>query len=185
VRTPHTSTTTAQLTDASAVGKLPAALVSADFSVTNSTQEVSTRWPEKFITSAATSSFPAIYHEVFTTASSTESGTVRRVTLLDKTGKAQDGKVFLEGHTAVDISALKTNNLLQDDPSGSTLESSALNGAYEAPNFLWLFKKSSTGDGVSAEDDSRDVVVYKLLKVDEVEVSGASTQVDLTYQRIF
>ncbi|MBI4220161.1 MAG: prepilin-type N-terminal cleavage/methylation domain-containing protein [Chloroflexi bacterium] len=190
VRTTHTVTLTASTTNsvAAAAGKLASALTATDYSLVTSAQEKSSRWPEKFITSSATATFASLYEDVFTTSGSGGAdGMVRRVIILDKDGKAQDGDAFLEGFTAIDVDALKTADLLHDDPTGSALESeSGLNG-YKVPNFLWVFEKSSSGAESAPENDSRDVAVYKLLKVQKVEPSAgqAATQVDLTYQRIF
>ncbi|MBI4220160.1 MAG: hypothetical protein HY682_08470, partial [Chloroflexi bacterium] len=90
-------------------------------------------------------------------------------------------------HTAVDIDRLKQQNFLRAVPSSSEQKTDALSGALSVPGFLWLFEKTSAAGGASASGSSREVVVYKLLSAEHVELAsgGTPTQVDLTYQRIF
>lgn len=187
VRTSHAVTLTASTT--ASVGKLVADLTATDFvAAATSSQQRSSRWPEKFITTASTSTFPAVYEMVFTTSGSgNANGKVRRVILLDKEGESVNGQAFLNGHTAIDIDALKTLNLLRQSPSSVEQDTVALSGTLAVPGFLWLFEKTTAAGGASAAGGSREVVVYKLLAAEHIEPTpGATpTQVDLTYQRIF
>ncbi|MBI2906181.1 MAG: hypothetical protein HYX92_00850, partial [Chloroflexi bacterium] len=49
------------------------------------------------------------------------------------------------------------------------------------PNFLWLFTKTSSSSAAERKDDSRDVAVFKLVKVEKIE---GTSNVKLTYQQI-
>ena len=180
VRTPHTIDTTAKLT--SVAGELADEATTAV--VTDAEQVIGTRWPELFITTAASSTFPARYAEVFTTSASVTDGVVDRVILLGKDGKTILGKDVLENFTAIDTSLLVTEGFLLSEPAGTQRKSKGVTGSL-FPNFLWLFRKT-TSAASSANNDSREVVVFKLIKIDRVEISGvAATQVDLTYRQVF
>jgi hypothetical protein len=70
---------------------------------------------------------------------------------------------------------------------GSTSESVS---ADEFHDFLWLFQKTTSAKGSSA-DDGRRAVVFKLTRVDEDENAttlpsgGTAKQVVLTYEQVF
>ena len=180
VRTPHTITTTASLT--SVVGESTEPFTTAV--VINAKQVISSRWPELFITTEATSTFPARYAEVFTTSASVTDGVVNDLILLGKTGTTILGKDLLKGFTAIDTALLVTEGFLLSEPVGTALTSEGVT-SNKFPNFLWLFQKT-TSAASGARNDSREVAVFKLIKIDRVEISGfKATQVDLTYRRVF
>ena len=144
----------------------------------NLTQEISDRWPEKFITQDDLGGlFDAQYDDVFQTV--TTAGRVVEVVVLDKSDKTIGGDDLLTGYTAVDIDTLVAGNLLLEAPSGTKLESDG------TPHFLWLFRKRSSTAGVVGDD--RETAVFKLTKIEKQEVVGQITNLDvkLTYVRIF
>ena len=183
VRTPHTVDTTAEVTTIAGESAEPFTTAV----LTNVTQVISTRWPELFITTAASSTFPARYSEVFTTSVSVTNGVVNRVILLGKDGKTIVGREKLEGFTAIDTALLVAEGFLLSEPAGTALNSEGVSGS-KFPNFLWLFEKT-TSAASSAQLDSREVAVFKLTKIDQVEITegpvAQATQVDLTYRRVF
>ncbi|MBF8268162.1 MAG: hypothetical protein HW388_1670 [Dehalococcoidia bacterium] len=171
VRTPHTVTTQTQVNGAA---------------LTSSEQVTSSKWPEKFITvaqgtlPAGVTAIGSVYSDVFETK--TAGIKVDKVVLLDEEGNSitAPGTNFLPKFTAIDMAELKRAKLLEKEPAGSELESDG------APNFLWLFEKtSSTADAVNA-DDSREVAVFKLVKVEIMETADTDGgSLELTYRRIF
>jgi prepilin-type N-terminal cleavage/methylation domain-containing protein len=189
VRAPHTVTTVAKLPVTG--GQLPSADTFAK--VADAQQVISSRWPEKFITHDAPG-FSSVYLEEITTnhslvpfggTSGNRGELVDTVVLLDQEGKTIMGSDFLKGFTAIDVAGLVTDNYLPKEPAGLDLTSDtglkdSAGAAFEVKNFLWLFKKTTSTTGVT--DDSRDVAVFKLVKVDQHETAS---KVNLTYQRIF
>ncbi len=171
VRTPHTVTT---LTKVSGV-----VVVAAQ-------QEVSSRWPEMFITKGAgvptltpgktaNSKYHAILHATGDTV------VVRDVILKDPDGITISGSDLLK-FTAIDLTKLSTLNLLRKLPDGVDKVSPTGVGTLTAPNFLWLFKKESSSLGTN---DDRTVAVFTLVKVQQNEdATPARSTVDLTYQQI-
>ena len=144
----------------------------------NLTQEISDRWPEKFITQDESAGlFVGKYDDVFQTV--TTAGRVVEVVILDKSDKTIGGDDLMTGYTAVDLDTLVAGNLLLAAPSGTKLESDGI------PNFLWLFKKRNSTAGVV--DDDRSIAVFKLTKIEEQEIAGQAANLDikLTYVRIF
>lgn len=180
VQTRHTVSSTAELT--TVAGESAEAATTA--LVTGAVQAISSRWPELFITTGASSTFPARYPEVFTTSDSVTSGVVNRVILLDKDGRTIDGKSLLERFTAIDAALLVREGFLFSKPESAEGTTEGVTGA-RFPNFLWLFEKR-TSAATGADNDSREVAVFKLLTVDQAESFGLpATQVDLIYRRLF
>ncbi|MBI2906178.1 MAG: SBBP repeat-containing protein [Chloroflexi bacterium] len=160
VRTSHTVTTTTLLPASSGQDGSLALLEPA----TQARQMVSSRWPEKFITLGQTpgdvSTIGAGYADVVQTGSNP---IVDSIVVLGSDGKTLAGKVLLERYTAVDLDALATQGLLAKKPAAAELRSD------NVPNFLWLFEKTSSSNAAERKDDSRDVVVFKLVKVEKIE----------------
>jgi len=149
VRTPHTVTVTPLV---------------GGVSVSNVQQLVSDRWPEVFITSAASAPTNVVtigtrYAHIFPTTNTI----VSEVALLDHDGAVLAGDSLIRGFTAVDLEKLRDGNYLAGIPEGARAQSAA-NGGLD--NFLWLFKKASS---VGSEGDDRRVAVFKLVKIEKLE----------------
>ncbi|MBI2919148.1 MAG: type II secretion system protein [Chloroflexi bacterium] len=155
-------------------------------------QEVSSRWPEMYVTQASSGNVPALtgrttpskYSSVFETHTSPH---VIDVTLTGKSangvaGAAISAATLLGDYTAIDLADLLADKLVAKMPAGSTTTSTAA-GNLAIPNFLWLFEK--TDSATDSLNDSREVAVFKLVQVDEIEAEGGATTVNLTYERIF
>jgi len=176
VRTPHSVDLT------TAIGSVQ---------VTAAEQVISSRWPEKFITTADATNFHAVYaNEIPTSVSSTD-GIVVDVILFTEDSVSLAGGDFLADFTAIDIDGLVSTNILGKAPAGHGLESTAATISatdHDIYNFLWLFEKTSSSTAAEAADDNREVAVFKLVKIDRVEAAygyGAAITVELTYKRIF
>lgn len=165
VRTPHSITTVT--------------LVGG--TVASAQQVTSNRWPELYITTENATTFPAIYANVFET---TDTLKVDKVSLLDENSDAMTANLF-ERFTAIDLDTLEEERLLLKQPAGVDYVSSS-NGI-DVPNFLWLFEKTSSSSATEAEDDSREVAVFSLVKVVVLEETAESDGgvLELTYKRIF
>ncbi len=174
VRVPHTVTLTTKVDGVS---------------VPSAAQVVSNRWPEMFI--AQGTGVPTLfgrtgnskYSAIFETVSSP---TVVDVKLLGKDGTTTiSGSDFLTKFAAIDLAMLVTEGLLNKVPDGVDKTSSAGVGTPElkVPNFLWLFKKTSSSLGT---DDDRVVSVFTLVKVEQIEptAGGSATTVQITYEQI-
>lgn len=166
-RVSHTVTTTSKLPTVAG----QTADVATVGVVTSAVQVVSNRWPEKYVTTTDSAQSPAGYANVFQTAA----GDVDTVVLLDAESKTIKGDTMLVGFTAIDIDTLVTQGYLAKKPAGVDLTSE------NKPNFLWLFTKTSSSSAAERKDDSRDVAVFKLVKVEKIE---GTSNVKLTYQQI-
>ncbi|MBI2919147.1 MAG: type II secretion system protein [Chloroflexi bacterium] len=180
VRTPHSVTTTAMLLVTGGV-----VLASDTLAVvTNQAQGVSSRWPERYITLQHTATtgergvaaapskvkqIGAVYPNAIPT---TLGDNINSVVLLDKEGRTISGATFLRDYTAVDFDTLVGNKLLGKMPAGSDLESNGI------PNFLWLLLK--TASSATSSNDSREVVVFKLVKVEKMESTYANERLALS-----
>ncbi|MFH1140325.1 MAG: type II secretion system protein [Chloroflexota bacterium] len=180
VRIPHSVTTITQVDGVVA---------------SNKQQEVSTRWPEMYITEI-TASVPNLVtlagrtenakHEAIFQTTTDSTLNVHNV-ILKKTSSANvSANDLMTKYTAIDLDKLDALNLLKQMPEGVGQTSATGISGLNAPNFLWLFKKADSSLG-NANDD-RVVVVFTLVKVQQIEVPGgeaaARSQVDLTYQQI-
>lgn len=193
-RTQHTITTSTFIS--TAVNATPTAIANAV------PQIVSNRWPEKYITLdvAATGSDVALigasYTDVFNTATSASSGVpgmkdVNSVTLLDNSTPANiiTAANFFRAYTAIDMgpntgavsdNSLVTKGFLAKQPAGLGMTSQG------KPNFLWLLSKTSSSSALERQNDSRDIAVFKLVKVERMESPRADgANLNLTYQLIF
>ena len=168
-RTPHTVTPTAYFGSA-ATG-------------TQAQQFISSRWPELFITHDARleSEAPpadALYAAVFPT----DESIVSSVTLRGKDGVPVDGSTLLTKYTAIDLAELVSGGYLAKVPNSADNVSGT--GIY---NFLWLFKKFDSSRHSTGDD--REVVVFKLTKVEQLESVRTNDQskqnIALTYQQVF
>ena len=153
-------------------------------SVASTTQQISSRRPELFITSDPNSSSTAIYFNEFPTSGATTEGVVVNVILLDSDGSPISREDFLEGHTAIDVALLEDLGFLADD-----LESASSLVADDFHNFMWTFAKIGTSGSIAL--DGRRVEVFKLQTITEFSDSeGGSTlpgvnSIQLRYEQIF
>ncbi len=183
VRTPHTVTTRTLLPAASGTLSDSEGVFPTGVAVT-ATQSVSSKWPEVFITLGATPSVDVMtigakYSDVVHTVNFV-SPKVAEVVLIDKKSKTIAGEVFLERFAAIDLAALTDAGFLQKEPAGAGEASDGVQ------NFLWLFEKTSSSDDPENRDDSREVAVYQLVKVEKLETAASDgANLKLTYQRIF
>ncbi len=170
VITPHTVSLTATVNDTA---------------VTSTVQAISTKWPEKFITTGNTTYFSALYANVFATSASSTTGQVVNVNLKDKDGNNLNGITFLAGFTAIDMVTLEDMNLLEKAPASADMDVPTGITGVSAPSFLWLFDKTDSASGRT--NDNREVAVFRLIKVEKNEgtVNNSATTVDLSYERIF
>ena len=149
------------------------------------TQRISSRHPEKFITSNDTgASSTAIYGNEFPTFGATTDGVVVNVVLIDRNGSPISRVDFLEVHTAIDVTLLEELGFLSDTLESAT---STVNDTFH--NFLWTFAKIGSSDG--GDLDARRIEAFKLVKITEVgelgpgsTLPGAKT-VELEYEQFF
>ncbi len=170
VITPHTVTLTATVNDTA---------------VTNAYQSISTKWPEKFITTGSATNFPALYDKVLPTSVSTTTGQVVNVNLMDKAGSPITGIYFLAHFMAIDMATLESQDLLEKAPASADMSVTTGITGVSVPSFLWLFEKTDSASGRS--NDDREVAVFRLIKVEKNEgtVNSPAATVDLSYERIF
>lgn len=139
-------------------------------------QQKSSRWPEKFIVSASTST-DSVYYLEFDTGGATPIDTVY---IVDSDNKIIDLNDLLDAYTAIDVDTLvlSSNKYLEEEPaSGDTVTDLA--GTSSDPHmFLWLFKKTKSSG--SSTFDNREVKVFKLESATKV-----SSVYTLKYVEIF
>ena len=152
--------------------------------IATTTQKTSSKWPEKFITTAEATSTTisnAAYFDEFTALSgaATNAGKVADVTFEDSDGTAISGTALLEDYTALDFGALVSGGYMDKVPTiWKSTSKTALSGTeYSFHDYLFLLKKS-TSPGSSITDNSRGVVVFEL-----VSITNNSTSVDLYYKQ--
>ena len=158
-----------------------ASLNGTSTSAVDQEQKISSRWPEMYISSDATST-DAVYSNEFPL---TEGATVRRVNIVDKDGTAIDAGTLLEGYTAIDFGVLTGTTATSAD-SRSTAYMSETPAAVDRLNntfhdTLWMLKKTTSAGG-SGANDSRQIVVFKLNVIDKDESGG---RVVLNYEQAF
>jgi prepilin-type N-terminal cleavage/methylation domain-containing protein len=155
------------------------------------TQKQSTRWPEKYLTDDSATG--GLYAEEFRTATSTAESRVREINITDLDEEIISRLTLLTKYTSIDFGVLtgtdttdsRAKAFLTKEPKG--VESVS---ADEFHDFLWLFQKTTSAKGSSA-DDGRRAVVFKLTRVDEDESAttlpsgGSAKQVVLTYEQVF
>lgn len=188
---PHSITTTAFLSDGTgAPGDLGDVDSVTSAQVIDVQQEVSSKWPEVFITedgapSLATRSQNSKYLDVFQTASKSDEAAVDKLILLDPDGNLIDGAAFLADHIAIDMQLLVDGGYLSSKPDAEKRTSDA-GSNLDVPNFLWLFEKTNSSGGT---DDAREVKVFQLVKISQDETPNdpgttSRESVDLTYRQI-
>ena len=130
------------------------------------TQELSSNWPENFISDTYSKVFPE-----------GEITTVSSVTFLNSDGTLSDltARGLLQGYNAVDFDVLFDGGFLTSIPRNVS-ESSQ-----DFSNYLWLLEKSITVGGIG-EVASREVAVFRLVFVDSI---ADSDLVALTYRLLF
>ncbi len=170
VRTPHTVTLTATINDAV---------------VSSTAQKISSSWPEKFITTGDNTRFPALYRGIIPTSASVTNGIVVNVAIIDDNHLPISGATFLSKFTAIDLDTLVSEKLISKRPAGADLTSATGISGWDAITFLWLFEK--TDSSADRQDDSRDVAVFQLVKVEKLEgtTNAYATQLNLSYKKIF
>ena len=151
--------------------------------VTSTTQIISSRWPEKFITSEDGSTENAVYVNEFTTeGSEVFSSTVTNVIVKDEGGGTLSGETVLTQYTAVDFDVLADESYVQKRPNSA--DSLAFDRFH---NFLWLLRKQTSPES-GTSDDSRKLAVFRLVSVVLSEPGGTlptGEVVELTYEQIF
>lgn len=148
----------------------------------NATQETSSRWPELFITSSATST-DSIYYAEFPV---TSNGNINTVYVVDFGDKVISGKTLLEDYAAVNFSTLVSKDYLEAQPQGVD-SIRQLDSSTTVHSLLWLLiKVNSPGSDDAA---GREVRVFRLAQVKKVEIANGTlpplTKFDLFYQRGF
>ena len=147
--------------------------VNGTTSSATSTQAASSRWPEKFITTDGATS-TAVYFNEFPTGDSQ----VVDVIITDIDGDDITESGLLEGYSAVDFDALVTGGFMKRTPvSVESLSNEVFH------NFLWMLKRG-TSSSSSTDNDTRELVVFKLISVTVVDASGPD-EITLTYGQIF
>ena len=136
--------------------------INGAFASTSTTQTVSSRWPELFITAEDVATTSAKYRAEFPTAGTEFSERNVNVIIINQNGFAIQGETLLSEFTAIDFEELLSGGFVQKIPD------SVDSISRDFHNFLWLFRKQ-TSSGGSAEFDTGKVVVFKLTKVVEVE----------------
>ena len=140
-------------------------------------QQISSRWPENFITS--------MYGDVFPPDAGT---TVTEINFLGQDGAIlttvaeEKGDVInfavddmLTGFTAIDFGILVDQNYMSSEPDSFRRKS----GVYA--NYMWLFEKADSTSS-TGQNASRNVALFKLIIVQKVSTDGE--KVSLIYQRI-
>ncbi|MBI2830423.1 MAG: type II secretion system protein [Chloroflexi bacterium] len=130
---------------------------------TATTEKKSERWPEKYTTVGYALEFPE----------TAVTGAVNTINIKDKAGAAITAKDFVEKRQAIDFTALSAGNYIPSVPKSATSTS----GTYH--NYFWVVKRTSSTQGT---DDSRQVEVYRLVKVESAETTENKT---LTYEQIY
>jgi len=157
--------------------------------VAATTQAISDRWPEKFITEELTDFGDATtspYVNEFPTEKADTNGLVVRVFIREKDepdgtpGADISRSKLLERYTAMDFDILVSEGYTESAPDSSVKTTRALDEDFH--NFLWLFRKSTTA-GASGTDDSRVIVLFKLISAEIFDGSPNDT-VELTYKQV-
>ena len=156
------------------------------------TQVISSRWPETFITEElALESDPITtpYAVEFPTSLISSSSVIRDVIISDKEGFTISHLDLLTRYTAIDFVKLVGDPNDRDNfPGGYTAKPPDSSGQTQTAlgetfrNYLWLFKKSTSAGG-AGEDDSRVVALVKLVSIQVVDESGVD-MVDLRFVQI-
>lgn len=160
------------------------------------TQEISTRWPENFITEEITEEsalagdpLTTPYAVEFPTSLISSSSVVRNVIITDLDGETISHLKLLTRYTAIDfVKLVGDENDPVNTPGGYTVKApdsfgqtqTVLNETFR--NYLWLFKKS-TSSGGAGEDDSRIVALFKMTSIQVVKDVGGD-KVDLIFVQI-
>lgn len=120
-------------------------------------QQKSSRWPEKFIVSASTST-DSIYYLEFDTGGAT----IETVYIVDSDNKIIDLNDLLVDYTAIDVDTLvlSSNKYLEEEPTSGDTVTDLAGTSSDPHTFLWLFKKTKSSG--SSTFDNREVKVFKL-----------------------
>lgn len=148
------------------------------------TQKTSSRWPEVFITSSATSSDSVYYVELPASGTST----IDTVYFVDIDDTVIGGKTLLEKYTAIDFDALLDGNYIEAKPKGvdGTRDLVIGNTTKKVHTLIWLFRKTSQPG--TSDQTGRDVRVFKLAVAEKVandQPTLPASEFILTYERIF
>ena len=140
-----------------------------------STQIISSRWAEKFITTDGATS-TAVYYVEFPTGE-TDVDDVK-VLLSDNEGSDITETELLEGYTAVDFDELVDGGFMKTRPVSADTVS---NDIYH--NFLWVLKRQTLASS-STDGDARNLLVFKLNSVAVLETEDGE-EITLTYEQLF
>jgi prepilin-type N-terminal cleavage/methylation domain-containing protein len=157
------------------------------------TQKIGTRWPEKYVTDHDT--HMGAYAVEFRTSTTTTESKVRKVILRDQDGSPISRVNLLLRYTALDFDILSG---LDESDSRSEAFLSRIPGTVDSlsqgeyHDYLWLLKKSTSAHS-SNNDNSREVAVFKLTRVEQDESASDTgghepsmeNQVVLSYDQIF
>ena len=196
VITPHSVTVLAAMADSDTTFDSPPTV---DDPVT---QNISSRWPEKFITAGdSPPTEGSAYGVEFPTSlpGNGQGGDVVNVTIRAKsTQDGEPGDVITRQDLLTQYTAIDFDKLV----SGITVGTETFLGGYSEQqpdtltqksggfhSFLWLFNKGTSAGG-SGEDDSRVITVFKLISIQVIEFDGPiglfdAGDVELTYKQIF
>lgn len=141
-----------------------------------SDQRITSRWPELFISTTATSTNSAYHVEIPIFPSSNPD--IDRVWVVDDFGNTIAAATFWGRYTAVDFSALIAGNYMETRPQSAGLLRPVGSGT-QVHRFLWLFRKSKNVGSTSF--DNREVVVFQL---EEASKNPASNKYTLTYRQV-
>ncbi|NQW22729.1 MAG: type II secretion system protein [SAR202 cluster bacterium] len=143
----------------------------------NTTQEISTRWPEDFVTSVYRNVLPPDNATTVTDIAFLDSEGAILTAVVAETNEAINFTVpdLLTGFTAVDFNILIDQNYMSSVPDSYSQKS----GLYA--NYLWLFEKADSA-GSAGESVSRNVALFKLIVVQKLD--AGTEHVSLVYQRV-
>ena len=142
--------------------------------VSDVSQQITSRWPEEFISDTASR-----YIEEFPTAGAASASVLEDVALVDSDGNSISGETFLTTYTSVDFAKMIAGGYLDREPDGVSRTTQI--GGLEFNFFLALFRKV----GIAGESgtDSRALVVFRLSDIEED--SQASKPLRLTYTQVY
>lgn len=148
------------------------------------TEKTSSRWPEVFVTSSATSSDSVYYVELPVSGSSV----IDTVYFVDSDDTVVGGQTLLEKYTAIDFDALLDGNYIEAKPKGvdATRDLVIGNTTQAVHTLVWLFRKTSTPG--TTDQTGRDVRIFKLTEAEKVandQPTIPASEFKLTYERIF
>ena len=143
----------------------------------NVIQNISSRWPENFVTSVYRDVFPPDASTTVTDIAFLDEDGAILTRAVDETGSLGDYSAvdILEGFTAIDFEVLIDQNYMSSVPDSVSRKNDLFS------SYMWLFEKAGSA-GSAGEDASRNVALFKLTVVQKLSTEG--DQVALVYQRL-